>query len=187
MKTVFKFCGLAVIVVFMANTAFASPRSSRTKGSLSGSSTSKSSSRLKGNTSGRGNSYYSGITNHEASAERQKETERQYQEQLKAAREGRPIPMIAGAGNKAQIAAARRAALEEKRAKRAEEMEQRRLERDAKREARLAAQEEKRAKKLERKNRGKKKGKSDGLSEVEGELAKKPKPKPTEPDKLEGF
>jgi hypothetical protein len=188
LKSSFKYLVVFVFLVFAANTAMASPRTSRSKSSRSKSSSraKAGSSKLLGNTSGKPNSYFSGITNHEAAAERQKEIDKAYAEQQKAIKEGRPIPKIAGASSKAQEIADRRAALEEKRAKRAEEMELRRLEREAKKDERLAAAAERKAKKQERLASGKKKVKDD-LPDVESEIAKKPKVKPAEPEKLEGF
>ena len=173
--------------MFTANTALAVPGSSRSKNSRSKSSgrSRSGSSKSLGKTSSGPNGYYSGITNHEAAAERQKEIARLYEEQKRAIKEGRPVPKIAGVGSKAQEMAERRAALDEKRAKRAEEMELRRIEREAKKEARLAAIEERKAKKRERRAGGKK-GKEE-LPDPEIEIAKKPKVKPVEPDKIESF
>lgn len=179
---------LFVCLVFSASTALALPRTSRSNNTRSktASRAKSGNSKLLGNTSGKANSYYSGITNHEAAAERQKEIDRIYEEQKKAIREGRPIPRISGAGGRAQEIADRRAAMDERRAKRAEEMELRRLEREAKKEERLAAAAERRAKKLDRLASGKKKVKVD-QSTTDSDVEKKPKAKPTESAKLEVF
>jgi hypothetical protein len=187
-KSNFKFLTVFILIAFTASTAFATPHT-RTRGSKPKSTSGRKSgtSKMMGNTSGKPNSYYSGITNHEAAAEKQKELDAEYQEQLKAAKEGRPFQPITGVGIKSKEQAAKKAALDERRTKLAEERELRRLEREEKKEERLAAAAERKAKREERKAGGKKKDKD--IVDVEAEISKKPKAKvkTEEPDKLENF
>ena len=122
---------------------------------------------------------YSGINSHEAAAEKEKEMRMLYEEQLKAIREGRPIPRDARGGRR-EILAARRAEAEERRKKLAEERELRRLEREQKREKRRREIEERKARKRAKRER------SEENPIVEKELRPTPAPTP-EPQGLDEF
>ncbi len=185
-KYLFKLSLLCLVGVLLADSAFAAPKASRRSKGSSRSSTSKSrTGNPFGSSTGKSGSYYSGITNHEASAERQKVVDKEYAEQLQAAREGRPIPP-SKIRNRADEAAARRQALDERRIKLAEEKELKKIELQVKKEERLAAAAERKAKKQERLSKGKKT--SEDLPDPDAENKKKPAAKAsTAPDKLEGF
>lgn len=179
-----------ILLIFSSSTAVAAPRASRSRVSKAKAPSARSksaASRLLRNTAGRSNSYYSGINDHEAVAEMQNEMDKEYEEQLEAIKEGRTPPPAKIGLSKQQEMAIKKAALDEKRAKLAEERELKRLEREAKKGERLDAAAERRAKREARK--AGKKVIDDAPHDEKSKALKRPKPKatPDDEEKIEEF